>query len=103
MSLTAQRTFNIAGLLLLSALFAWVFCGCAMVSGARTAPDGSRIVVQSLRLLWVSEMVDFAVTTPDGVTASLRVSKSRSDPESIKEAAMIAEAIARGMAKGIVP
>jgi hypothetical protein len=103
MNLTVQRAINIAALVLFSALFYVMLTGCAMVSGARTAPDGSRIVVRSLRFLWASEAIDFSVTTPEGITASLRVAKSRSDPESIKEAAMIAEAIARGMAKGIVP
>lgn len=63
--------------------------GCAFVEGERVAPDGSKLVIRSSRILWASQDMEFT-TESDGVKVGLKAKKSSSDAIAVEALANIA-------------
>lgn len=71
-----------------------LLAGCAHITGARRAPDGSVLAISSTRFLWDSEGVNFTLTDTNGISVGLGVTKSNPDADAIK-------AIADGVSAGL--
>lgn len=71
--------------------------GCAHVSGTRS-PDGT-LAVKSTRWFWTTSDLDFGMTEGTNMTVTLKAKHSGSDAEAM---AAVAEAVARGVASGVV-
>ncbi len=79
----------------LSLLACLALCGCVVVSGTRTAPDGTVTQMHTSRFLWASEGIDFSLATATNgtLTTGLKVAKSNPDAAAL-------EAVSRGAAEG---
>jgi hypothetical protein len=90
-----SKKIAIGVLLCIAAIMLLSLCGCSMITGSRTMPDGSVLRVSSVRLLWSSEGID--TTTEDGALKfGLRVQRSNPDAQALSA---VAEGAARGATK----
>lgn len=74
--------------------------GCSSTSGVRVLPDGSKLAISNLRLLWASEGIKATTKDLQGFEFSLEVNKSNPDAQAL---GAVAEGVAKGIATAAKP